>query len=244
MNNFHLESNLGIRMLTNYSSSATAADLNTIDYKSPNEAFLYSFAIPGMGQLYIGAKYGYIYTAAEIALLTTYFLMRNNATNIRDDYRQVVRDNVSFIGPGSFENWDPIEDYEHATQYETWSNPYSGDDNEAGRKTIERTGKWYWSDMDPEYKNTKHGDIPEGAGSRKYRIEAYDLRQKANDTFKSARTILGIVIMNHVVSAIEARISTKRWNMKQAESDGFQLDVQTDISDGNFSSALVLRKSF
>ena len=70
-----------------------------------------------MGQLYTGAKHGYIYTAAEVGLLATYFILRNSAANTRDEYRDIVRDNIIFIGPGSFEAWDLIEDFEHASQY-------------------------------------------------------------------------------------------------------------------------------
>ena len=51
-------------------------------------------------------------------LLGTYFFLRNNASNTREDYRDVVRQHVTFIGHGSFEDWDLIEDFEHATQYE------------------------------------------------------------------------------------------------------------------------------
>ena len=235
LNKFYLDSNLGTRTLINYSSSAIAAENNLVPQKSANEAFLYSLAIPGMGQIYTGAKHGYIYTAAEVVLLTTYFIFRNNATNTRDEYRQMVRDNVSFIGPGSFENWDPIEDFEHATQYENWNHVY---DSEATRN---RTGKWYWKDLDPTLKDEKDSSIEFDS---KHRLEAFDLREKANDTFQTARTILGLVILNHVVSAVEARISTKRWNKKQTESEGFQIDVQTDVSNGNFSGTLVLRRRF
>lgn len=234
-NTFYLDSNLGIRTLTTYSSNTFSTEESRINHKSPNEAFLYSLAIPGMGQLYTGAKYGYIYTAGEIALLTTYFILRNNAINTRDDYRQVVRDNVSFIGPGSFENWDLIEDFEHATQYENWNHVYDSEN------TRNRTGKWYWKDLDPTLKDEKDSEIEFDS---KHRLEAFDLRKKANDTFQTARTIIGIVILNHVVSAVEARISTKRRNNKQTELDGFQFDVQTDVSKGSFSGVLVLRKTF
>ncbi len=233
--NFFLNSNLGIRVLTEHSSIAMAAEQNISRTKSPNEAFLYSLAIPGMGQIYTGAKHGYIYTAAEVALLTTYFLLRNNAVNTRDDYRDIVRQNVIFIGPGSFENWDLIEDFEHATQYENWNHVYDSE------QTRNRTGKWYWKDLDPTLKDEKDSTIEFDS---KHRLEAYDLRQKANDTFQTARTIIGLVILNHVVSAVEARITTKRWNKKQTESDGFQIDVHTDVSNGSLTGALVFKRKF
>ena len=106
-----------------------------------------------MGQLYNGSKYGYIYTAAEIGLWITYFVLRNSAVNTREDYRELVRENLIFIGPGSFEEWDEIEDYEHATQYENWNHVY---DSETTRN---RTGKWYWKDLDPSLKDAKDTSI-------------------------------------------------------------------------------------
>ena len=235
LTNFYLDSNLGIRTLTNQSTAAIAAGENLAPQKSPNEAFLYSLIIPGMGHLYTGAKHGYIYTAAEVGLLATYFILRNSAANTRDEYRDIVRDNIIFIGPGSFEAWDLIEDFEHASQYENWNHVYDSD------VTRVRTGKWYWKDIDPSLKDEKDTEIKFDS---KHRLEAYDLRKKANDTFQSARTVLGLVILNHVISAVEARISTKRWNQKQQESGSIQIDLQTDVSAGALRGVLVLRKKF
>ena len=234
-NNFYLYSNIGIRVLTEHSAVAIGAGDHFVPSKSPNEAFLYSLAIPGMGQLYTGAKHGYIYTAAEVGLLAAYFILRNNAVKTRDDYRDVVKENVIFVGPGSFETWDPIEDFEHATQYENWNHVY---DSEATRN---RTGKWYWKDLDPSLKNEEDSTIEFDS---KYRLEAYNLRQKANDTFQTARTALGAVILNHLLSAVEARITTKRWINKQQQKTHLDLDVKTNISTGALTGTLVLQKKF
>ena len=234
LTNFYLDSNLGIRTLTNQSTAAIAAGENLAPQKSPNEAFLYSLIIPGMGQLYTGAKHGYIYTAAEVGFLVTYFILQNKATNTRDDFYDVVRDHVNFIGPGTFIDWND-EDFEHASQYENWNHVYDSDE------TRVRTGKWYWKDLDPSLKDEKDTAIEFDS---KHRLEAYDLRKKANDTFQSARTVLGMVILNHVFSAVEARITTKRWNQKHKESGSIQIDLQTDVSAGALRGVLVLRKKF
>ncbi len=238
---FYLESALGNRTLAN--ESLTVGEV-LHPRKSPNEAFLYSLVIPGMGQLYTGAKHGYLYTAAEVGFLATFFILRNSASNTRDDYRDIVRGSVVFIGAGSFEDWDPIEDFEHATQYETWNHVY---DSEATRA---RTGKWYWGDIDPNLKNEKHGDIENKGISSKRRLEAFELRQHANDTFERARFFLGMAILNHVVSAVEARITTKRINARlestaaQAQTRMFDIDIKTDVLTGRTSGAFVLRKRF
>ena len=241
---FALDSKLGNRTLADQAAVTMATNHPLQPRKSPNEAFLYSLVIPGMGQLYTGAKHGYIYTAAEVGFLATFFILRNSAANTRDDYRDVVREHVIFIGPGSFEDWDPIEDFEHATQYETWNHDY---DSEATRN---RTGKWYWADLNPDLKNENHRDLEERGLGSKYRLEAFDLRQKANDTFERAKLFLGLAILNHVVSAVEARITTKRFNTHsqnlnaQTRTRTFAIDVQADPSTGALTSAFVLRKRF
>ena len=238
---FYLDSALGNRTLTDQSAVTMETSESLQPRKSPNEAFLYSLVIPGMGQLYTGAKHGYFYTAAEVGLLVTYFVLRNNASNTREDYRDVVREHVNFIGSGSFEDWDPIEDFEHATQYETWNHVYDS------QETRERTGKWYWADLDPNLKNEPDVGIDFDSS---HRSEAYDLRQKANDTFQLARTILGVAILNHVVSAVEARITTIRINTRlqnaltQTKMNTYEIDVHTDMSTGTLAGVLVLRKRF
>ncbi len=204
--------------------------------------------LPGAGQLYTGAKRGYLYAAAEVGLLTTYFILRHTAANTRDDYRALVRKNVIFDGLGSFDDWDPVEDFEHATQYENWNHVY---DSEATRA---RTGEWYWADLDPALKDEKDIDIPVGSRS-KLRLEAFDLREKANNTFERARTLLGLVILNHAISAVEARITTKRsntvrqqaeqvGNLKQGRFNAFEIDVQTNVTAGALVSTLLFRKRF
>ncbi|RKU14737.1 hypothetical protein C6503_14625 [Candidatus Poribacteria bacterium] len=241
---FALDSKLGTRSLADQSSVTMSANQALQPRKSPNEAFLYSLVIPGMGQLYTGAKRGYIYIAAEAGFLATFFILRNSAANTRDDYRDAVRDHVIFIGPGTFEDWDPIEDFEHATQFETWNHKY---DSEATRN---RTGKWYWEDLNPDLKNENHGDLEERGLGSKYRLEAFDLRQKANDTFERAKFFLGLAILNHVVSAVEARITTKHFNnrlqntLMQTQTRAFDIDVQADRFTGTLTGTLVLRKIF
>lgn len=241
---FALDSKLGTRTLADQSPITMATSQALQPRKSPNEAFLYSLVIPGMGQLYTGAKRGYIYTAAEVGFLTTFFILRNSAANTRDDYRDVVRKHVVFIGPGSFEDWDPIEDFEHAADHETWNHKY---DSEATR---ERTGKWYWGDLNPDLKNENHRDLEERGLGSKYRLEASELRQKANDTFERAKFFLGLAILNHVVSAVEARIATKRFNnrlqntLTQTQTRAIDIDVQPDRFTGALTGTLMLRKRF
>ncbi|MBI1927429.1 hypothetical protein HYR99_24715 [Candidatus Poribacteria bacterium] len=234
-----------ISALGNQTLEGGSERLASEQMKSPNKAFLYSTLVPGAGQLYVGAKRGYLQIAAEAVLLTAYFMKHNSAENLRDDYREQVRQHVQFDGPCSatspcsFEDWDPVEDYEHATLFDNWHNVYTDDNG----KPVERTGKWYWSDRAAFKDETREGkdDSPQ-------REDALKLRKDANDKFEFARTLLGVVILNHVVSAIDARIATKNYNKKYAPQATYpkpiELALQTTVSPHAVQSQVVLRKRF
>ena len=233
---FRLISALGTQALPTEQNEISAIEgpqkpLNLDLIKSPTKAFLYSALVPGSGQLYIGAKRGYLQIAAEVGLLAAYFVIRSDAQSIREDYREMVRENVVFEGPTKIDDWDPIEDYEHATQYENWDHKY---DSEATR---ERTGKWHWKREGDAFTDRPAKEVPDSPA----RLEAFNLRMDANDKFQLAKTFLGIALLNHVVSAVDARIAAKRYNKKHRS---FELDLQTSVSPHNVQGSLVLQKRF
>ena len=233
---FRLTSAVGTRMLLTEQSEIPAIEkhqgpLNLETTKSPTKAFLYSALVPGSGQLYIGAKRGYLQIAAEAGLLAAYFITRSNAQSLREDYREQVRDNVVFEGPTKIQDWDPIEDYEHATQYENWDHAYDSETTRA------RTGKWHWKREGDAFTDRPAKDVP----ASEERLEAFQMRMDANDKFQLGKTFLGIAILNHVVSAIDARIAAKSYNKKHRS---FGLELQTSFSSYNVQSWLVLQKRF
>ena len=234
---FRFISALGTQTLPTNQSEIGAIEgrqgaLNIEPTKSPTKAFLYSALVPGAGQLYIGAKRGYLQIAAEVGLLAAYFIIRSDAQSIREDYREHVRDHVIPEGPTKFDNWDPIEDYEHATQFDNWRNIYMMDGT---GEPLDRVGKWYWEDRKAfkDEEREKH-DSP-------LREVAFQMRMDANDKFQLAKTFLGIAILNHVVSAIDARIAAKSYNKKHSS---LGLDLQTSFSPHNVQGLLVLQKRF
>ena len=233
---FRLSSAVGTQILVTEQSEIPSikgrqGPLNLEPTKSPTKAFLYSALVPGSGQLYIGAKRGYLQIAAEVGLVVAYFITRSSAQNLREDYREQVRDNIVFEGPTKIQDWDPIEDFEHATQYENWNHRY---DSEATRA---RTGKWYWKRDGDAFKDRPADEVPDSEA----RLEAFETRMDANDKFQLAKTFLGIAILNHVVSAVDARIAAKNYNKKYRS---LVLDLQTSFSPQNVQSQLVLKKRF
>ena len=233
---FRLSSAVGTQILVTEQSEFSTIEkhqgtLNPQPIKSPTKAFLYSALVPGSGQLYIGAKRGYLQIAAEVGLVVAYFITRSSAQNLREDYREQVRDNVVFEGPTKIQDWDPIEDFEHATQYENWNHRYDSEPTRA------RTGKWYWKRDGDAFKDRPADEVP----ASEARLEAFETRMDANDKFQLAKTFLGIAILNHVVSAVDARIAAKNYNKKHRS---LVLDLQTSFSPQNIQSQLVLQKRF
>lgn len=241
---FRFVSALGARHLDVEQIGGVTGGEWTTTLKSPNRAFLSSLIIPGSGQLYVGAKRGYLYMAAEVGMLAAYFLTRSDAENIREQYREHVREHVAFEWPyqaaEQFEKWDPIEDYEHATLFDNWRNVYT----ERNGEPLERVGAWYWKDRQA-FKDEERG---EGNHDSPQREIAQTLRYEANDKFERARTFLGIVILNHVISAVEARISAIRSNRRfvsnAAPPRPFEFDVRTSVSPHAAETRLVLCKRF
>ena len=72
--------------------------------------FSIPLVVPGMGQLYTGAKRGYVYIAAEVGNCSLLFLLKTTPQILAKIIAISVRQHVIFDGPGSFEDWDPIED--------------------------------------------------------------------------------------------------------------------------------------
>lgn len=236
---FRLVSALGPRQLDVTQINGSMSIERSERLKSPNRAFLSSLFIPGSGQLYLGAKRGYLYMAAEVGLLAAYFVTRSDAENARESYREHVRKHVAFDGPSHFHLWDPVEDYEHATLFDNWHNVY----NEHNGEPLERVGAWYWRDRQA-FKDEDRGDNHDSDEREKALI----WREEANDKFERARTFLGIVILNHVISAVEARISAKRSNREYSAQATvprtIELDMQTTVSPSAAETQLVLRGQF
>jgi hypothetical protein len=193
---------------------------------SPGRAFLYSAAVPGTGQLYAGRKRGYAYLAGEAALAVGYLLSRSDANDIEQQYIDAVRAGVTFDGVGDFDEWNQ-EDFEHATDYDNWLNTYTDDNGQP----VDRVGPFYWKDIEDfrtqDPRDPAQGDIPDSAA----RLVSKQLRTDSNAAFKRTRGILGAMIFNHLVSAIDARVSARIHNA-DLNDDGLGLRAEPVDTDG------------
>ncbi|MBM3235760.1 hypothetical protein FJZ31_05630 [Candidatus Poribacteria bacterium] len=210
--------------------------------KSPSKAFLFSAFIPGTGVIYAESKRGYLYIVTEIGFFAGYYLVRRNASSLRDDYVQQVKEHVKFdteVTPGinpadKFDKDWNMEDFEHATMYDNWHNVYTEDDG----KPVERVGPFYWDDRE----NVKNEDRQRNPDSQNRQV-ALDQREDSNSRFKLARTFLGLVVFNHLVSAIDARITAKLYN-KRLISEKSELSFKTTILPDSVESRFEFHRRF
>jgi hypothetical protein len=211
--------------------------LSPIRPKSPGKAFLLSAAVPGTGELYSKAKRGLLFTAAEVAFWTAYVLLHGQGEDLKEDYLEYCDEHIVFeedSPASSTENWT-LEDYEHATQSDNWHYVYT----ESNGKPLERVGKFYWADL-PE-------DMIDQPGYElvsQFRAEAFKKRGSTNDKFKQAKVFLGLVVLNHIVSAVDARIAATMYNNRISEA-GVEVSLYPTASpSGSLGACLTLHGMF
>ena len=231
--------------------AVSSEDVAVAQLKSPGRAFLMSLVAPGSGQLYVGKKRGIAQLVAEVGLIAAYFVVHGDAQSIEDDYVDAVKAGVEFdINDPTYEEYmrnlpvpgDPfsgwiMEDFEHATQTSNWHYVYT----EESGQPVARVGPFYWTDLPVNFQTASREELKNADIDSQARQEAYDIRDDANSRFKTATTILGVTIANHLVAAIDARIAAKRHNMR-SETPTFSL--KTRFHNNQLESALVMQKHF
>lgn len=202
---------------------------NSVAMKSPTKAALFSIVVPGTGELYTESKRGYIHMAAEVGLFAAYIFLHRDAEELRDDCKEKIRNNVEFTDKKDyFDKWG-WEDYEHATMFNHWNHDYYTEEN------FSRYGPFYWPGYEDALKEEKktYDEI---------RQEALDLREKSNDRFQLARGFILGLIVNHLISAIDARILAKNYN--QNANKKFPVTFKIDLSPKFVCGKLLFEKKF
>ena len=220
-------------------SESLTSSLSSAQPKSPAKAFLLSAAVPGTGEFYSGAKRGALFAAAEIAFWTAYIVLHGDAEDLKDSYIAFVDEHVVFEDEPSppyatsTADWT-LEDYEHATQSDNWHYVYTEENNQP----LDRVGKFYWDDL-PEDRIDQPGSIDMVSQTR---AEAREKRDSQNDKFKRAKFFLGLVVANHIVSAIDARIAATVYNNRIPETE---ISLHPTLSpSGHPGARLTLHRRF
>lgn len=173
---------------------------------------------------------------AEAAFWSGYFILHGRAEDLKEDYIAFVDKHILFEADSpakSTKKWT-LEDYEHATQTDNWHYVYT----ESNGQPIDRVGKFYWSDLPKDLIDEPGSGLVSGL-----RAEAYSKRGSMNEKFKQAKLCIGLIIVNHVISAIDGRISAISFNNRLPENS--EISIKPIISpSGNLYACLTLEKHF
>lgn len=222
-------------------SVASSPSYSSGQPKSPGKAFFFSGAIPGVGEFYSKAKRGVFFVAAEVVLWTAYAMLHGRGEELKEDYIGFCKEHIMFEEDSpatSTDEWT-LEDYEHATQGDNWRNQdYTYDRVVDGEKQpLERVGKFYWDDLPEDMIVTDPpGGVPIEESQSRSRVQAYDKRMSTNDRFKQAKTLIGLVVINHIISAIDARIVAKIYNNRNSKTEP-EISFHPTISPSGYPGA-------
>ncbi len=206
-------------------SEIAQAQATPPDYKSPGRAFLYSLAVPGLGQYYYGSKIKPVaFLAIEVLGLMQAFKYHGDGSDLEGEYEAF---NNLHWSEGTYTDyldlaygttvWDSLQDDSGITHRlpDTKTQQY-----------YEMTGKydqfaWGWDDseLDGETfldkQNAGYIDKITGPAYTPTSVnrESYEvMRDDANDQFDKSMKFVFLVMANHLVSAFEAYFVTKSHN--------------------------------
>ncbi|UCF78727.1 MAG: hypothetical protein JSW03_00160 [Candidatus Eiseniibacteriota bacterium] len=184
--------------------------------KSPGKAFVFSLLAPGSGQLYVGAKRGYIFLGVEaIAWTSSYFLWRSGKDK-KDEY----------------------EDFADGH----WGFPDSADacyNPEANQRLYEfylYDKEHYYEDIGKYPYYTCGWDSPQS-------LQSYlGMRDDSNRLLKGSNYAIMAAVINHVVSAVDALRLARNYNMEL--SNGVKLDLKFEGSPESPGVMVVASRKF
>ena len=196
--------------------------------KSSKRAFLLSALVPGLGEWYAGSKKrGLAFLGAEAALVGLWVVWKGKGKDLEEEFRAVADEHWD---PLNYLTWrgspisknssithalpcssEVIEVYIPAMQ-QSGSADFGGCAPSQIQQYYELLGKYDqyvagWDDL--VRRSTGNAAVPTEVDSvenfhSKRRLRYEDQRDESNRFLKRASTISGIILINHVISAIDA----------------------------------------
>ena len=223
------------------SDDNSSRNVSKSGYKSPSKAFLLSLALPGLGQYYYGSR---IKPVAFLGVEAFAWLMRgkwnSEGTDLTAEFEQFNRNHWSQMRYEEylFIVYEVMDDDSVTAQEASHHLP-----DTRTQQYYEMTGKydqfsWGWDDADLNGQvyadwNTNPpiaviGDTTVPTSARRLLYET--MRFDANKKFDKANKMLMMVFANHLISAVEAFLSTKKRNESNSFDPEFsRLNVETNI---------------
>ena len=187
-------------------------------YKSEGWAMMFSATVPGTGQLYVGENSGFLYLAIEAIGWASMIALRNKADQQKQDSQTYAGSPYDSTSAWNFSR------YSHATGQDTGSlqNLYAGDPDafyhQIGSNDLYAQG---WS-------NTP------GANRSEYQ----SLEDEYQSSVRRSRYAAGALILNHVVSALDALHAARMHNLPLTQNLHLKMGGGLTPRGANLSLAL------
>lgn len=174
--------------------------------KSSKKAFFLSLLLPGLGELYAGARYRAVgFMAAEAVTWVAYAHWRSQGTSLRGEFRAYADLNWD---EARYREWRAYNAALPPSQQwqETETLPTKAEDTQQYYELIGKYDQFIygWSDVrdEPLSVNNQNVDSPLQA---RYEI----LRNDSNQPLKRASVTIGLTVVNRIISAVHASSYTR-----------------------------------
>ena len=190
-------------------SEYSSANLNFSDdlgtaKKSTGLAILYSLLLPGMGELYAdGYESGKYFTIAEGVLWGTYIGMSVHASNQEDNYKAYATSNASINTSGKDDDY-----FATIGQYQNINNYNNQKAFERNFDQMYDTETFFWKWQSTEDRRT-------------YR----SMWSSSEQTYNDLRFVVGAMLLNRVVSAINAVRLVGAYNNRLEEELSWNVSI-------------------
>ncbi len=184
-------------------------------FKSPGKAFIFSALAPGSGQLYVGAKRGYVYLGVEAVVWTTSYFFHQSGKQKEEDYMDfadahwtepALGDTVAFSPTGI-----PIlYDQDHHDRITYFYQNDKGHYYEDIGKYAYYTVGWETGTLD----------------------DYLDMRDDSNRLLKSSSYAMMAAVVNHVVSAVDALRLARSHNISLGHGVKLNLKLKGNLHSG------------
>ncbi len=182
--------------------------------KSPKIALLSSAIIPGLGELYARSYImSVVFVGLEATLWGMYFKYIDQGEKLEKEFQGFADT-----------HWSREE-------YEQWITGPGSSISKTHELPETNTQQYYEmiGKYDQFFKGWDDSDVTTYGGERSpKRLKYMDMREDSNIELKNATTMASVVILNHIVSAVDAAWCTYRYNKNYAKKNkgaAFQIDT-------------------
>lgn len=237
--------------------AASAPDSAAATVRPNSWAILASAVLPGAGQAILRQRRALVYVAIEAFALSSYNGHTRVARRTRDEYRALA----SNVARAAFSTLRPVGDFDYYERMEHFASSGAFDLGTGGgllqpeRDTTTFNGamwllarRTYWKDpfQSPERGSSEWTKAEQFYLQRAIRPEfrwswegaqgEYSLfRQlirRSNDRYRSAVADLGVVLGNHVLSAIDASVAFRLAQRRTALGRAYEVSVEVPLAIG------------